>query len=252
MKKDAQTLSFVVIMVLFCFLISSCDNQSNQDDVFDQAMPNKVNQGIAEESESNQKSQEEMNVHEQTSQNNNGKYQKATFAGGCFWCVESTFEKTFKDREGVLDVVSGFTGGTVENPTYKEVSTDTTGHVEAIEITYDPSLVTYEELLDVFWREINPTDDGGQFVDRGFQYTTAIFYHDDEQKRLAEKSKEQLDASGRYDKPIVTRIVPAGAFYAAEDYHQDYYAKNPIRYNFYRSRSGRDQYLEQIWGEKEH
>ena len=152
----------------------------------------------------------------------------------------------FEKLKGVSDVVSGYTGGTGENPTYEDYASK--GHIEAVQITYDPSIISYNPLLDVFWRQIDPTDPGGQFVDRGPQYRSAIFYHNQEQKSLAEKSKEDLEKSGRFDKPIVTEIVKATTFYKAEDYHQDYYKKNPIRYKYYRSRSGRDQYLEKVWG----
>jgi len=175
-----------------------------------------------------------------------GGEEKATFAGGCFWCMESPFEKL----EGVKEVISGYTGGHKEDPTYKEVSTGGTGHVEAVQIIYDPSKITYSELLNVFWKQVDPTDSSGQFVDRGQPYRTAIFYHDEEQKHLAEKSKEELNKSGRYDRPIVTQIVKSSKFYRAEEYHQDYYKKNPIRYKYYRYNSGRDRYLENIWGEK--
>jgi peptide methionine sulfoxide reductase msrA/msrB len=173
-----------------------------------------------------------------------GTLEKATFAGGCFWCMESPFEKL----EGVTEVISGYTDGHKDNPTYKEVSSGTTGHLEAIQIIYDPSKITYPELLDVFWRQVDPTDPGGQFVDRGQQYTTAIFYHNDEQKTLAEASKEKLNQSGRYDNSLVTPIKKASQFYPAEEYHQDYYDKNPIRYKYYRYNSGRDRYLKKIWG----
>ncbi len=168
----------------------------------------------------------------------------ATFAGGCFWCMEHPFE----DLDGVSEVLSGYTGGTVINPTYHQVSSGVTGHYESIQVTYNPKKITYEKLLDVFWRQINPTDDGGQFVDRGQQYTTVIFYHSEEQKKLAEKSKKKLENSGRFGGPIVTKILPAKTFYKAEDYHQDYYKKNPNNYNRYRIGSGRDQYLQKIWG----
>lgn len=172
--------------------------------------------------------------------------EKATFAGGCFWCMEPPFEKL----NGVVEVVSGYTGGDKENPTYEEVSSGATGHLEAIQIIYDPAKVTYEELLDVFWRQIDPTDAGGSFVDRGHQYKSAIFYHNDEQKRLAEASKEKLAKSGLFDKPIATEIVKSKTFYNAEGYHQDFYKKNPLRYRYYRSRSGRDQFIEKVWGNK--
>ncbi len=170
----------------------------------------------------------------------------ATFAGGCFWCTEADLEKV----PGVLKVVSGYTGGHKENPTYKEVSAGTTGHVEAVQVYYDPAKITYEELLDRFWRHINPTDPGGQFVDRGSQYRSVIFFHNEEQKRLAEKSKEELNKSGRFDKPFVTEIAKFTKFYEAEDYHQDYYKKNPLRYKYYRYASGRDQFLDKVWAKE--
>ena len=168
----------------------------------------------------------------------------ATFAGGCFWCTESDFEKV----DGVVEVVSGYTGGDEKDPTYKQVSSGATGHYEAVQVHYDPSKISYAELLDVFWRHVNPTDAGGQFVDRGPQYRSAIFYHDDEQKALAEKSKADMDKSGVFKTPLVTPIIEFKTFYPAEEYHQDYYKKNPIRYKWYRSGSGRDQFLESIWG----
>jgi peptide methionine sulfoxide reductase msrA/msrB len=148
----------------------------------------------------------------------------------------------------VVDVISGYTGGDVKNPTYEQVSSGSTGHLESVEVHYDPTVITYDGLLIAFWHMVDPTDPDGQFVDRGHQYTTAIFYHDEAQREAAERSKAELAASGRYDKPIVTEIRPAGPFYPAEKYHQDYYKKNPIRYHYYRYRSGRDQYLEKVWG----
>lgn len=177
-----------------------------------------------------------------TDANSGMKYEKATFAGGCFWCMESAFEKL----EGVREVVSGYTGGKTDNPTYEEVSTGSTGHAEAIQIIYDPQKISYKELLDVFWENIDPTDAGGQFVDRGSQYRSAVFYHNKKQKSLAIKSKEGLEKSGTYDKPIVTDIVKATEFYRAEEYHQDFYKKNPARYKFYNFNSGRDEYIEKI------
>ena len=169
---------------------------------------------------------------------------KATFAGGCFWCTEADFEKL----PGVVKLISGYTGGTKENPTYEEVSSGTTGHVEAIQVYYDPSKITYEELLGYFWKHVDPTDSGGQFVDRGLQYRSAIFYHDEEQKRLAEKSKEALEKSKRFNKPVVTEIIKFNKFYEAEGYHQDYYKKHSIKYSYYRHGSGRDQFLGTVWG----
>jgi peptide methionine sulfoxide reductase msrA/msrB len=172
--------------------------------------------------------------------------ERATFAGGCFWCMEHPFEAL----AGVTEVISGYTGGHKDDPTYAEVCSGKTGHLEAVEITYDPSKTSYSELLDVFWRQIDPTDPGGQFVDRGSQYRTAVFYHSDEQKRLAEASKDELGKSGRYDKPIVTEVVKATTFYAAEDYHQDYYKQCPVKYESYRQGTGRDTYLKKTWGRK--
>jgi peptide methionine sulfoxide reductase msrA/msrB len=190
------------------------------------------------------KSQKQDAVNEMNKQVNERNVEKATFAGGCFWCTESDFEKI----DGVIEVVSGYTGGNEENPTYQQVSSGSTGHYEAVQVYYDPLKVTYAELLEAFWRHVNPTDAGGQFVDRGPQYRSAIFYHDEEQKALAEKSKADMDSSGVFKAPLVTPIVPFKQFYPAEKYHQDYYKKNPIRYKWYRSGSGRDQFLESIWG----
>ena len=169
---------------------------------------------------------------------------KAMFAGGCFWCME----KPFEILDGVISVTSGYAGGTTENPTYKNYLSG--GHVEVVEIVFDPSRVTYKELLDVFWRQVDPTDPGGQFVDRGHGYITGIYYLDDEQRRLAEESKKEMDESGIFDKSIVTPIIPAVPFYAAEEYHQDYYKKNPLRYRYYRSGSGRDKFLKKVWKEE--
>ena len=168
-----------------------------------------------------------------------------TFAGGCFWCSESDFEKT----DGVVAVVSGYTGGHVQDPSYNDVSRGTTGHREAVQVFYDPAQVTYAQLLEVFWRHADPTDDGGQFGDRGAQYSTAIYYHDDEQKAVAERLKGDLAASGKFNRPIVTLILPFTDFYVAEDYHQDYYKKNKAAYEFYRERSGRDAYSREVWGD---
>ncbi len=171
------------------------------------------------------------------------KFDTATFAGGCFWCTESDFEKV----EGVIEVTSGYTGGHKENPTYDQVSAGKTGHVEAVQVVYDPKKVSYKELLEFFWRHVDPTDPGGQFVDRGSQYRSAIFYHNEEQRRLAERSKLGLSKSGRFDKPIVTEILEFSKFYEAEDYHQDYYKNHSIRYRYYRFASGRDQFLKKVW-----
>ena len=171
---------------------------------------------------------------------------KATFAGGCFWCMEPPFEKL----PGVSKVISGYTGGKKENPSYKEVATGLTNHAEAIEIHYDSSTISYNDLLEVLWRNIDPTDGNGQFVDRGKQYRPAIFYHDQDQRKLAEKSRSKLEKSKRFKNKIKTNIVKATTFYAAEEYHQDFYKKSTIRYKIYRVGSGRDQFLKKYWGEK--
>lgn len=175
-----------------------------------------------------------------------GKTALATFGGGCFWCMEPPFEQL----DGVIDVISGYTGGDLENPSYEQVIQGDTGHYEAVQVTYDPGVISYQDLLYVFWRQIDPTDDGGSFVDRGSQYRSAIFYHDTGQKRAAERSREELDQSGRYDAPIVTEILPAETFYKAEEYHQDYFQKKTLLYKGYRAGSGRDQYLERVWGDE--
>jgi len=168
----------------------------------------------------------------------------AVFAGGCFWCMEPPFDAL----DGVLATTSGYTGGHVENPSYQQVSEGGTGHREAVRVEYDPARVSYQQLLDVFWRNVDPLDGDGQFCDRGSQYGSAIFVAGAEQRRLAEGSKRALEQSKRFAKPIATEIVAAGPFYPAEDYHQDYARKNPLRYRFYRSRCGRDARLEAVWG----
>jgi peptide methionine sulfoxide reductase msrA/msrB len=173
--------------------------------------------------------------------------QVATFAGGCFWCTEADFEKI----EGVVAVISGYTGGTEEHPTYKEVSMGTTGHYESIQVYFDPERITYEALLDVFWHHVDPTDPGGQFVDRGEQYRTAIFYQDEAQRSAAEASKKKLAGMAVFDKALVTPILPLTRFFPAEAYHQDFYKKSPQRYNAYRQGSGRDQFVRRVWGEME-
>jgi peptide methionine sulfoxide reductase msrA/msrB len=182
---------------------------------------------------------------EKKSVNFSGQLEVATFAGGCFWCVEAPFE-TFA---GVDKVISGYAGGEEENPSYEEVSSGKTGHLEAVQVYYDPAVISYIELLDIYWKQFDPTDAGGSFFDRGPQYESAIFFHNDKQKKLAEASKTRLDNSGRYDKPIVTPIRPFTTFYPAEDYHQDYYKTNPERYNSYKKGSGRSDYIRRIWGE---
>jgi methionine-S-sulfoxide reductase len=174
------------------------------------------------------------------------KAETATFAGGCFWCMTPPFEKL----EGVLKVTAGYTDGNGQKPTYGDYAEK--GYTEGVQITFDPSKITYAQLVDVFWKQINPTDPEGQFVDRGPQYRAAIYYHDAVQKKTAEASKKALDRSGRYDKPIVTKILPYRNFFAAEDYHQDYYKKNPFQYDMYHAGSGRDRYLDKVWGKDNH
>ncbi|MDQ1144219.1 peptide methionine sulfoxide reductase msrA/msrB [Bacillus sp. SORGH_AS 510] len=172
-----------------------------------------------------------------------GKIELATFAGGCFWCMVAPFD----EQPGIKEVVSGYTGGHKENPTYEEVCSDTTGHVEAVQITFDPSVFPYKKLLELFWQQIDPTDAGGQFNDRGTSYKTAIFYHNEEQREQAEASKAGVAASGRFQKPIVTEILPAASFYRAEEKHQDYYKKFPFHYNHYREGSGRARFIRENW-----
>ena len=175
-------------------------------------------------------------------------YKTATFAGGCFWCMEAPFDKL----EGVISTTSGYTGGHKKNPTYKEVSHGGTGHAEAVQIVYDPEKVSYTKLLDVFWHNVDPTNAHGQFCDNGDQYRSEIFYHNEEQRQLAVASEQELEKNKPFAAPIVTRIAPASTFYPAEDYHQNYYQKNPIRYKYYRYSCGRDQQLEKLWGENSH
>lgn len=173
-------------------------------------------------------------------------HQLATFAGGCFWCMVSPFE----EMPGIIKVVSGYTGGHKENPTYQEVCSETTGHYEAVQITYESTLFPYEKLLQLYWSQIDPTDPGGQFHDRGSSYRTAIFYHNEEQEEKAQLSKDELEKSGRFAKPIVTQILPASVFYAAEEYHQGYHKKNPLHYKGYRKGSGREDFIEENWQQK--
>jgi peptide-methionine (S)-S-oxide reductase len=170
----------------------------------------------------------------------------ATFAGGCFWCMEPPFDKL----DGVISTTSGYIGGSRRNPTYQEVSAGTTGHTEAVQVVFDPTKVSYEKLLEVFWVNVDPTDAGGQFCDRGSQYRTGIFVHDETQRKLAEASKAALAKSKPFGAPIVTEVVAAGEFWPAEAYHQDYYKKNPIRYKYYRTSCGRDQRLQELWKDR--
>lgn len=168
----------------------------------------------------------------------------AVFAGGCFWCMEPPFDKL----DGVLSTTSGYTGGRVQDPSYEQVSAGRTGHAESVRVTYDPQVVTYQRLLEVYWRNVDPLTANAQFCDHGNQYRTAIFYADDAQRQQAEASRAALE--GRFDQPVVTEIVAAGPFYPAEEYHQDYYEKNPLRYKFYRYNCGRDKRLAEVWGDE--
>lgn len=174
------------------------------------------------------------------------KQEKAIFAGGCFWCIEAAFEKV----DGVIAAVSGYTDGKKVDPTYQEVSAGRTGHAEAVEVTYDPGKVSYAELIDVFWRNIDPTQKNGQFADKGSQYRTAIYYQNNEQQAVAEQAKKTLEQSGKFNKPIVVEIKPAERFYTAEEYHQDYYKKNPGHYKSYHYFSGRGPFIKKVWGEE--
>ncbi|MGF2616587.1 peptide-methionine (S)-S-oxide reductase MsrA [Rossellomorea vietnamensis] len=169
--------------------------------------------------------------------------EKATFAGGCFWCMV----KPFDQLPGIEGIVSGYSGGHVQDPSYEDVKKGDSGHYEVVQITFDPSLFSYKQLLDLYWPQIDPTDDGGQFQDRGDSYRTAIFYHNEQQRQLAEATKKEIEQSGRFSKPIVTRILPSAPFYPAEDYHQDFYKKNPKEYKEDRAQSGRDEFIEENW-----
>lgn len=173
--------------------------------------------------------------------------EKATLAGGCFWCMQPPFDAL----DGVAATIAGYAGGDIDNPTYEQVSSGKTGHAEVIQVTYDKRKISYKEILDVFWKQIDPTTSNRQFVDEGSQYRTAIFYHNEEQRQIAEESKRELNSSGVFSSPIVTEIEPLKAFYPAEDYHQEYYRHNPTRYNFYHHNSGREQFLNKVWGDKE-
>lgn len=178
-------------------------------------------------------------------ENTNRDYSTAVFAGGCFWCMVSPFDIL----DGIIEVKSGYMGGHLENPTYKDVKSQTSGHYEVVEILYDPALITYEKLLQAFWRQINPMDDEGQFQDRGSSYRAAIFYTTEEQKEVAEQSKRELNESGRFPEPVITRILPVATFYPAEEYHQDFHKKSPVEYKKDRSISGRDEFIQKYWGE---
>lgn len=173
-------------------------------------------------------------------------HEVATFAGGCFWCIEAPFDKF----DGVDRVISGYTGGKEENPSYEEVASGHTGHVEAVQVYYDPQIISYAELLDIYWKQFDPTDKGGSFLDRGSQYESVIYYHNESQKNQAERSKELLNRSGKFDRPIITPIETFTTFYPAEEYHQDYYKTNPVHYNNYKNGSGRSSFIIRIWGEE--
>jgi methionine-S-sulfoxide reductase len=227
-----RAFSNLMLLGLFILIASACTRPSKQTQ--DSAASDKSS------------SDESLSVSEQVQKlRSDETLNLATFAGGCFWCMEPPYEK----HEGVQEVISGFSGGESKNPSYKAVAGGRTKHIEAVQVFYDPKVLSYEDLLEIFWRQINPTDSGGQFVDRGYQYSTAIFYHDQDQKKTAEASKEKLEKGDRFKKKIVTKIRPFEAFYPAETHHQDYYKKSSLKYKFYRSQSGRDDYLEEKWGE---
>jgi peptide methionine sulfoxide reductase msrA/msrB len=181
-----------------------------------------------------------------TGKEHNEKFGKATFAGGCFWCLVPPFELL----DGVTDIKSGYTGGHVDKPGYRQVCAGNTGHYEAVQVIYNPEKITYRQLLDVFWQQIDPTDPEGQFYDRGQQYSTAIFYHDEDQRKAAEQSKDALEQSGKFNKPIVTNILNAADFFPAEEYHQEYHKKNPEHFQSYKLGSGRQAFIEKLWGKK--
>jgi peptide methionine sulfoxide reductase msrA/msrB len=172
----------------------------------------------------------------------------ATFAGGCFWCTQSDFQK----HQGIVETLVGYTGGHQADPTYEDVCSGRTGHLEAVRIRFDSQQISYNGLVDIFWHCVDPTDESGQFADRGSQYRTAIFYHDEQQRRIAEKARKEMERSGRFDRPIATEILPAKDFYPAESFHQDYYKKNPLRYKFYHANSGRDRFFQKVWLNKKH
>lgn len=203
-----------------------------------------VTNSLTKSSESNLTEEEKKMTTEEL---NTEQLDRATLAGGCFWCMEPPFVTL----DGVEEVVAGYTGGETENPSYEEVSSGNTGHYEAVEIYFDPEEITFEEILDVYWKHIDPTDPGGQFADRGSQYKTAIFYRNDDQKRIAEESKRQLEESGKFDESIVTEILPAKEFYPAEKYHQDYSEKNPDRYQSYKELSGREEFIKTTWEDED-
>lgn len=190
---------------------------------------------------------ERQDKSESTMNTDSSVFETATFAGGCFWCMQPPYD----DLPGIISTTVGYTGGTVANPSYEEVSSGETGHLEAVQIVFDSSQTSYKELLDVFWKNIDPTNDYGQFADWGSQYRTAIFYHGERQKKLAEESKKELEASGKFSRPIVTAIRPAQKFYPAEDYHQEFYKKNPLRYNSYKVGSGRAGFLKKTWKDED-
>ncbi len=250
----------IITLLSLMFLLSACtlspnliNNNTNNTEI----MTDKVNISIQEISNNitneiniNTTIEEETNmknINNKTNESNiTQAYETAIFAGGCFWCSESDFDK----HSGVIDVVSGYAGGVEENPTYKEVSSGKTGHRESIEVTYDPKIISYENLLEIYFKHIDPTDESGSFADRGFQYTSAIFFMNKEQEKLAKKALSDLEKSKKFEEPIATKILPFTTFYLAEEYHQDYHIKNPIRYKYYRGGSGRDKFIEENWAQE--
>ena len=242
----SQNIRYLLIGLLAALALAACKSTRSSDQTAESSQT--VSPGSDQEAESTKASTasgEEKPKVRALGPPDDPSLEVATFAGGCFWCMEPPFDKT----AGVVRTIVGYTGGDQEHPAYKEVASGKTSHAEAVRVYYKPDEVSYETLLGVFWRNINPTQKNGQFVDIGRQYRTAIFYHGESQKELAEQSKRQLAASGRFDKPIVTAVEPAETFWRAEEYHQDFYKKSPVRYKAYRSGSGRDEYIERVWGD---
>lgn len=238
-------LSTIAILLSLCVAASACQSGSSPD--ASKTPTDQADEGTTSESQPATTSATAVKTEGQPLAEPAPKgMEVATFAGGCFWCMEGPFEKV----DGVQAAISGYTGGPEEHPTYKQVSSGSTGHTEAVRVIYDPNVVTYDVLLDVFWKSMDPTDAGGQFADRGSQYRPAIFVHTEEQRELAKKSKATLDSSGRFDKPIIVPIEDASDFWVAEDYHQDYYKTNAERYMRYRIGSGRQGFLDKVWGDK--
>ena len=246
MRFRVYLAAFALILCAACTSTKGGEEQASADESVESSEPSGSAAEKSESSSASKKGGERADPDAPVTPDVSEGLAVATFAGGCFWCMEPPFEKL----DGVTSVVSGYCGGKEQDPTYKEVSYGKTGHTETVQITFDPETITYEKLLEVYWRNIDPTDSGGQFVDRGSQYRPAIFYHDNKQKKAAEKSKKELAESGPFDEEIVVEIVPASRFWRAEEYHQDFYKKSPNRYKSYRRGSGRDEFIQKHWGDE--